>query len=153
MKTTARRKVEGLWRPARQDDTRLGGKDLGDEHLRRLWKQRPAHHEGTRGEDPRDEDLGRPRRRRPARRDDTNGGRPKGEDLCTEKRHRRRLIQSGLGDTPARQKDIRSKGLKDTDLRIVKVPEMKTRALSEADEPCYRSSRRSQRPWMKKSRR
>jgi len=146
MKTSARRKVEGLRRPARQDDTRLGGKDLGDEHLRRLWKQRPAHHEGTRGEDPRDEDLGRPRRQRPAHRDDTNGGRPEGEDLCTEKRHGRRLIQSGLGDTPTCQKDIRSKALKDTDLRIVKVPEMKTRALSEADEPCHRSSRRSRRP-------
>ena len=56
---------------------------------------------------------------------------------------------SGLGDTLVCQEVIRGKGLKDEDLRIVEVLGMKTRALSEADEPCYRSSRRSKRPQMK----
>ena len=52
----------------------------------------------------------------------------------------------GLRDALACQEVIREKGLKDEDLRIAEVLGMKTRALSEADEPRYRSSKRSKRP-------
>ena len=49
------------------------------------------------------------------------------EDLHAKKTQRQRLMhQEGLGDTPVRLEDTRGKGLRDEDLRIKKVIEMKT---------------------------
>jgi hypothetical protein len=64
-------------------------------------------------------------------------------NTCAPRRYRRRK--------PTHREDTRGKGFRDKDPSAKEVLEMKTYTLSDANDLCYRSSRRSQSPKMKTS--